>query len=280
VTIFGASHGFAEARRLEVAAGSFLPDLEYDRGAPVAVLGAALARELYREENPLGSVVRVGDARMRVIGVLQPRGVQLGIDVDEVVIVPVATAMQLFNRSSLFRVLIEVRAHEEIDYVHRIALDVLADRHGEEDVTAITQDAVTSSLSNILLVLTLAVAGIGAISLAVAGIGIMNVMLVSVSERTAEVGLLRAVGARRAQVLALFLAEAVALSGLGGIIGLGLSWVALRALEARFPEFPATPPGWAVAAALAVSLAVGALFGVLPARRAARLDPILALQRR
>lgn len=277
ITIIGSTSDFLTARRLGVAQGSFLPEMEWDRSAPVAVLGRDTAHELFPGESPLGKIIRVGDARTRVIGVLESRGTQLGLDMDDLVVVPVASAMRLFNRSSLFRVLVQVHTHADVDRAKQRVLEVLADRHGEEDVTCITQDSVSGGLTAILAVLTLAVAAIAAVSLSVAGIGIMNVMLVSVSERTSEVGLLRALGARRGQVLALFLVEAVALAAAGGAIGLGLSWIATRAVVLWYPNFPARAPLWAVAASLLLSLAVGVLFGVLPARRASRLDPVQAL---
>jgi putative ABC transport system permease protein len=154
---------------------------------------------------------------------------------------------------------------------------LLTERHGEEDVTVITQDAVLTAFSSILGALTMALGGIAAISLAVAGVGIMNVMLVSVSERTREIGLLKALGASRRQILAAFLTEAVLISTSGGLLGLAVGWAAVRVLVAIFPALPAAPPHWAVAAAFSLSVAVGALFGVLPARRATRLDPVAAL---
>ena len=198
---------------------------------------------------------------------------------DEIVVVPVATGMRMFNRSSLFRILIKVRSARETTKVCKRVVGILAERHREEDVTCITQDAVISTFSSILRTLTWVLAAIGAISLSVAGIGIMNVMLVAVSERTAEVGLLKALGVTRRQILAVFLTEAVLLAGVGGLLGVGLGWSALIALVSLYPDFPATPPAWALLAALAMSVVAGALFGVMPARRAARLDPVEALER-
>jgi putative ABC transport system permease protein len=183
----------------------------------------------------------------------------------------------MFDLSSLFRVLIEVRAHSDLERAKEGVLAIVRERHEEEDVTCITQDAVVGSLSQILTVLTLAVGAIGAVSLAVAGLGVMNLMLVSVSERTEEVGLLKALGARRRQVLHVFLTEAVLLSTAGAGVGLGLGFLLVRVGVALYPSFPAAPPIWAVASVVVLSIGVGALFGVLPARRATRLDPVAAL---
>jgi putative ABC transport system permease protein len=277
VALFGSTHEALEVRRLGIAQGRFLPPLAWDRGAPIAVLGSNTARELFPAADPVGQVVRVGDWRMRVIGVLEPRGQQLGVDMDDVVIVPVATAMKMLNRSGLFRLVIQVRSYADLERTKQAVVRLLRERHGEEDVTVITQDAVVSAFSSILGALTMALGGIAAVSLAVAGVGIMNVMLVSVSERTREVGLLKALGAGRGQILAAFLAEAILISSAGGLLGLALGWAAVLVLVAVYPALPASPPLWAVLAAFSLSVAVGGVFGVLPARRATRLDPVAAL---
>ena len=277
VALFGSTHEALEVRRLGIAHGRFLPPLAWDRGAPIAVLGSKLAAELFRASDPVGQVVRVGDWRMRVIGVLEPRGQQLGVDMDDVVIVPVATAMKMLNRSGLFRLVIQVRSHADLERAKQAVVRLLSERHGEEDVTVITQDAVISAFNSILGALTMALGGIAAVSLAVAGVGIMNVMLVSVSERTREVGLLKALGAGRRQILAAFLAEAILISSAGGLLGLALGWLAVLVIVAIYPALPASPPLWAVAAAFSLSVVVGGVFGVLPARRATRLDPVTAL---
>jgi putative ABC transport system permease protein len=279
VLVVGSTADFLEIRRLELAHGTFLPAGELERGAPVAVLGARVARELFPKGGAVGSPVRIGGRRCRVIGVLATRGTQLAMNLDDVAILPVATVMRLFDRASLFRILIEADDGVPLETVKRQALAILIERHGEEDVTLLTEDAVKASLSAILAVLTAALVAIAAISLGVAGLGIMNVLLVSVAERTSEIGLLRAVGASRRQIRTVFLAEAALLSTAGGLLGLGVGWLGTRVLVGIWPALPATPPAWAVAAALAVAIGLGALFGWLPARRATKLDPIEALAR-
>jgi len=280
VPIAGATRDFLEVRRLVMGHGDFLPAEDIQRGRPVVVLGTKLARELFPAEEPVGQVVRIGGWRMRVIGVLAPRGQQLGMDLDDIALVPVATAMRMFDRRSLFRIMVQVRGTAALGPVKEKVLKLFIQRHHEEDVTVLTQDAVVATFSQILGVLTLAVGAIAAISLSVAGIGIMNVMLVSVSERTREVGLLRAVGVGRRQVLTVFLTEAALLSGVGGLLGLGAGWLAVRLMVQLYPALPASPPVWAVFASLGLALGDGILFGLLPARRAARLDPVLALASR
>jgi putative ABC transport system permease protein len=164
-----------------------------------------------------------------------------------------------------------------MDAAKQKVVKLVAGRHREEDVTCLTQDAVVSGFNAILGALTLALAAIAAVSLSVAGIGIMNVMLVSVAERTREVGLLRALGAGRGQVLSVFLSEAILLSTLGGLVGLAIGEAGVQVLIFFYPALPAQAPLWAILASLALSVAVGAVFGVVPARRATRLDPVAAL---
>ncbi|MCZ6696951.1 MAG: ABC transporter permease [Acidobacteria bacterium] len=278
VTVLGSTSDFLPIRHLEVGLGRFLPQLESGRGAALAVIGHTVQEELFGTESPLGRAVRIGDFRFRVIGVLAEKGESLGVDMDDVVIIPVQSGLRLFNQTSLFRVLVEVKAHAEIDDARREVIALLADRHdGEEDVTILTQDSLLATFNRILAALTLALAGIAAISLAVAGIGIMNVMLVVVSERTEEIGLLKALGATARSIHAIFLVEAMLLSLAGCLVGLLIGYLGAGYLAIRYPLLPIHPPDWAVAAVLVVSVGTGVLFGVLPARRAARLDPVAAL---
>jgi putative ABC transport system permease protein len=278
VAILGSTHEFFAMRGLELSRGELLPAGDLRRGAQVVVLGSAVARELFPGRDPVGRIVRVAGLRVRVIGVLKPRGTHMGMDLNEVAVVPVATAMRLFNRRSLFRLMVQLGSFEQLPSGKAAVIALLTDRHGgEEDVTVLTQDTIVASLSSIVRVLTLSLAAIAAVSLGVAGTGIMNVMLVSVAERTPEVGLLRALGVRRRQVLAVFLAEAALLSAAGGVLGVLVGWLGTRVLVAFYPALPATPPPWAVIASLLLATAVGMLFGLLPARRATQLDPVEAL---
>jgi putative ABC transport system permease protein len=268
-----------EVRQLKMSSGRFLPADQPD--AAVCVLGSGLQRELFGGQNPLGQVVRIGDWRFRVIGVIAPRGTSIGMDLDEVVEIPVQIGLRLFNRTSLFRILAEVGSHEEIELARRRVLEVLRERHGgQEDVTVLTQDSVLSTFDNILKALTAALAAIAAISLGVAGLGVMNVMLVSVSERTREIGLLKALGVTPRQIVAVFLIEAALMAGAGGSLGLIGGIGAGRLLRQVYPDLPLQTPQWAIPAALVVSCSVGLIFGILPARRAARLNPVAALMQR
>jgi putative ABC transport system permease protein len=277
VGIFGTTAELARVRRLVVGSGRFLTPGDPDRGGSEVVLGLKVAQELFGAVSPLGKVVRIGEWRFRVVGVLAPRGRSLGFDFDDIVFIPVRTSMRMFNRSSLFRILVEVGSESNLAPAKKAVIELLAERHRVEDVTVITQDAVVSTFNSVFNVLTLALVAIASVSLTVAGVGIMNVMLVAVAERKREIGLLKALGATTSQVLAVFIAEASVLSSLGGAVGLFAGWVSIRVFVQIYPTFPAAPPAWAVAASLAVSLGVGIVFGVVPARRAARLDPVQAL---
>ncbi len=245
------------------------------------MLGAKLRNELFGNQPALGQLVRLGDRRFRVIGVLAPAGQGLGMNTDELAVVPVALAQAMFNTHTLFRILIEATSRDAIPRARSQAIEILKQRHeGEEDVTVITQDAVLATFDRVLTALTLAVAGIAAISLAVAGILVMNVMLVAVTQRTAEVGLLKALGATARTIRAAFLTEAALLSVAGAVLGYGVGHLGAFVIRELYPALPAWPPTWAVLAALGTALVTGILFGVLPARRAAALDPVAALARR
>ncbi|BCX89588.1 putative ABC transport system permease protein [Methylomarinovum tepidoasis] len=279
--IIGTTAEFAVVRNLKLAAGRFLPAEDPHRGRPVAVLGRTLKRALFGSTPALGRWIRIGDRRFRVIGLLESTGHAFGQELDEIAIVPVASAQKLFNTAGLFRVVVQSRSRKAIATAKRDIEAILAARHeGERDVTVLTQDALLAAFDRILRSLTLAVAGIAAISLAVAGILIMNVMLVAVSQRTPEIGLLRALGASTAEVTRLFLTEALGLALLGALLGLLLAFLGLALLNHLWPGIGFRPAPWSLPVAAGVALVTGSVFGLLPARRAARLDPVAALQPR
>jgi len=281
VPVLGSTVELLEVRHLAVAQGRFLPPGDPRQPVSACVIGWKVRQELFGTRSPLGEWVRIGDRRFRVIGVLERQGQSLGLDIDEIVVLPVASAQAVFNLPSLLRILVEVREREDVKAARLEVLRILRDRHeGEEDITVVTQDAVLATFDRILLALTLALGAIASISLAVAGILIMNVMLIAVSQRTTEIGLLKAVGASPEQIRLLFFAEAAVLSAGGALVGAVLGELGSFAIRQAYPELPAFAPGWAVAAALGTAAATGILFSLLPARRAARLEPALALARR
>jgi putative ABC transport system permease protein len=276
--VLGSTSDLLAVRNWHLGQGRFLPPGEIDRDLAVCVIGANVRRELFPGGPAIGENLRIGERRFRVIGILGDEGRAIGLDVQELVIIPVSSAQALFNTSSLFRILIQARSRESMPGAVEAIRKLLAQRHqGEEDVTVVTQDAVLATFDRIFTALTLTLAGIASISLVVAGVLIMNVMLVAVSQRTSEIGLLKAIGARRSQVTAIFLAEAVLLSIAGAIAGLALGIAASTVAGHIYPTLSFAPPPWAVVAALVIAVLSGIVFGLLPARRAARLDPVVAL---
>ena len=274
VMVAGTTAEFIDVRRLALAQGRFLPPGDWRRGASEAVIGARIRDEMFGREEALGQLVRIGDRRFRIVGVLAASGQGLGMNTDELVIVPVALAQAMFNSNTLFRILVEATNRDTIELAKTQVGEIIKLRHeGEQDVTIITQDAVLATFDRLLGTMTVAVAGIAAISLAVAGILVMNVMLVSVTQRTAEIGLLKALGATGATIRNAFLTEAAMLSVAGALLGFVLGQSGAALIRQLYPAYPAFPPDWAVLAGLGTALVTGILFGVLPARQAARLDP-------
>ena len=279
--VAGSTMELADIWGLPVAYGRFLPQQDPRHAASLCVLGSRIRHELFGTLSPLGEWIRIGDRRFRVIGVLAPKGEFVGLNMDDLVIIPVASAQVVFNLPSLLRIGITVSRREDVQRIRDEVRRILRDRHnGEEDVTIIAQDAVASAFDRILLALTLALGGIATISLAVAGILIMNVMLIAVSQRTGEIGLLKAIGASPAQIRLLFFTEAVLLSAFGAIVGSVVGQIGSLVIRQIYPAVPAFAPAWASVAALVLALTTGIAFSVLPARRAAALDPALALARR
>lgn len=276
--ILGAGHQLAEAWRFRLALGRFLPEPRDGRSPPQAVLGHKVRRELFGNANPLGELVRIGGTRFRVVGVMAEKGQMLGFDLDDVAYIPVDWAENLFNREGLMEINVMYRASTGSAALAERIRAVLVERHGAEDFSLTTQDDMLASLDRILAILSAAVAGLGGISLLVGAVGILTIMTTTVGERSAEIGLLRALGARPRQVLGLFLAEAVLLSLAGGLLGLLLLGALLGALHLAMPGLPLRPQPLFLLLALALAGLVGILAGVAPALRASRLHPVDALR--
>jgi putative ABC transport system permease protein len=278
VPVFGSSRDMMAIQGFDMQQGDFLPGGDLDRDQAVCVIGAKVAAELFPGRNALGESLRLGDRRFRVIGVLSDKGRMAGIDSQETVIVPVSAALALFNSESLFRILVQADTREAMPRVRTRVEETIRLRHqGELDVTVITQDAVLATFDRIFNALTMTLAGIASISLLVAGVLVMNVMLVAVSQRTSEVGLLKALGATQRQITYLFLTEAVLLSLVGAFAGIAVGLSVNWAVGSMYPALPLITPPWAYAMAILTALFSGIGFGLMPARRAARLDPVVAL---
>jgi putative ABC transport system permease protein len=278
VTVLGATPDLPTLWRFGARQGSFWPRGDPRRAAPLAVLGPKLAGELFGERSPLGEVVRIAGGRFRVIGVMEPKGQMMGFDIDDVAYVPVASAMQLFNQDELFEIDLIYSNVRETARVEAEVKRVLTLRHGDEDFTVTSQEAMLDVFGKVMDVVTMAVGAIAGISLLVGATGILTMMWIAVGERTSEIGLVRALGASRGQVQALFLAEAAALAVLGGAAGVALGLGVGVLLRLLVPALPVETPMRFVVAALVVSAVTGLVAGVAPARRASGLDPIEALR--
>ncbi|GAX35513.1 ABC transporter permease [Nodularia sp. NIES-3585] len=286
VNIIGTTPTFLSVRDFETATGRFFNDVDMRRNNQVVVLGADLAERLFGNSNPVGEKLRVRDTSFQVIGVLESKGSSLGVNYDEAALIPLVTmANRIVGRTSPFGleltyIVVSANNPESVDAAKFQITNLLRLRHkitGEDDFTINTQKDALQTVGQITGALTIMLAAIAGISLFVGGIGIMNIMLVSVTERTQEIGLRKAIGATEQDILLQFMIEAVIVSVIGGLVGtaVGVSGIVLVAVVT--PLEAAISP-IAIATAVGVSGGIGLFFGVVPARRAAQLDPIVALR--
>lgn len=278
VTIYGVGPDFDKALHIGVAVGRFLPHDDQTAARAFVALGSKVKSELFGDGNPLGSRVDIGGSRFRVIGIMESKGQVLGIDLDDAVYIPAARALELFNREGLMEIHVVHAPEAPVEKVVEGIRKVLLARHGREDFTITPQQKMLDVLSSVLDVLTFAVGALGGISLLVGGVGILTIMTIAVSERTSEIGLLRALGAKRQQILALFLGEAMLLSGMGGTFGLLLGAGVAQFLHVAFSALPVHTPWSYAAAAEIIAVGIGLAAGVAPANRASKLDPVEALR--
>jgi len=278
VRVYGAGPNTPRVLRMQVRMGTFLPHEDPRTARPLAVLGSRAKEELFGTGSPLGSRLVVGGSHFRVVGVMESKGQFLGMDLDDSIFIPVARSQELFNREGLvgFHVLYDPQA--PVDRVVEGIRRMMIVRHGRDDITITTQQQMLQVLGSVLGVLTFAVGALGSISLLVGGVGILTIMTIAVSERTAEIGLLRALGAKQEQILLLFLAEAAMLAAVGGAAGLALGAGLAQLLSVTVPALPVSTPWWFAVLAEVIAVGVGLAAGVLPARRAARLEPVDALR--
>jgi putative ABC transport system permease protein len=277
-TVLGVGPATLEVWSLEMAEGKFLPPDDPRAARSFVVLGSKVKEELFGNRNSLGNRIRVGRDRYRVIGVMEPRGQVLGFDFDDIVFIPTAKALSLFNREGVMEIDLLYAPETDLDGLVKDIKRILINRHDREDFTITTQEQMMDVLGSVLNTLTFAVGALGSISLLVGGVGVLTIMTIAVNERTGEIGLLRAIGAKQSQVLLMFLTEAIFMAIIGGLAGLTLALGCVGLLTVFVPALP-VHISWAyVVAALAVSGIIGLLAGVLPARHAAGLDPVEALR--
>ena len=278
VNVFAVGPEFDRAFKFAVASGSFLPPDDLERARPVAVIGSTVRAELYGAASPLGDRVRIGGSRFRVIGVMESKGQMLGFDLDDSVYIPVARGLEFFDRTGLHEIDVLYAEDAPVDEVVAGITRILTARHGTEDFTIVTQQQMLDVLGSIVDVLTLGVGALGGISLLVGGVGIFTIMTIAVRERTAEIGLLRAIGATRRRIATFFLSEAILLSGIGGLLGLALGVVIVVTAGVAIPGLPLRLSPLYAGIAEAIAIVIGLLAGVLPARHAAELEPLDALR--
>lgn len=277
--VSGTGPEFPFVRDIYPEVGRFLNQDDIDAERRVVVLGSRVRTELFGGENPLGKFMLVMGTQYRVIGAMEEKGTTFGIDFDDQVFLPVSAAQRLFNTDGMAEILVRARSSEEVGTAEAAIKELIRTRHaGQDDITIISQNQMLTTLNSILDVLTLTLVAIAAISLIVGGIGIMNIMLASILERTREIGLRKATGARSRDILIQFLIESVVLSLVGCLTGILLTYGALFGARLAFPGLPVVVTPWAILLAVTFSAAIGIFFGVFPARRASRLSPIEALR--
>ncbi|MDX1659339.1 MAG: ABC transporter permease [Nitriliruptorales bacterium] len=277
-TVFGVSDSFTAVVTREVDRGQRLTSSDIVTARRVALVGASVADSLFPGEDPIGQTVTIAGLRFRVGGTLEPVGGSVfGPDRDEQVLIPITAAQRLFGTDRVDAIFVRSTSTGTIADDARILEQALAQRIDPSEFSILTQEDLIGAIGRVLELMTLVLAAIAGISLLVGGVGVSNIMLVSVSERTREIGLRKALGARTRDITLQFLLEAVALTGVGGLVGVGLG-IGLAELVDRVAPIPAIVTGWSIALAIGVSLAVGVFFGVWPARRAGRLDPVTALR--
>jgi putative ABC transport system permease protein len=278
VFVYGATADIPKVWKFEIRQGSFWPEGDVTQGGQTAVLGPKLKRELFGEENALGRFVRIAGTRFRVVGILESKGQMVGFDIDDAVYIPVATAMRIFNLEEVSEIDLVVLPSFTPEAAEEAIRALMLERHGEDDITVTSQEAMLATMENVMGIVTAGIGAIAAISILVGAVGILTMMWIAVGERTSEIGLMRSIGATRRQVRLIFLAEAGALSTLGGVLGLTGALAICQLLRDLVPGLPVRTPITFVVLAILASLGTGVASGVLPAQRAARLDPIESLR--
>ena len=273
--VFGVEANYPQTITVGLMSGRFFRTSEQQSLRRVAVVGPTVVANLFGTKSAIGKKIDVSGIKYTVIGILKSRGAIFGIDQDNSILVPLTSAQRQFGIDRLNTIYVSVKNSEEVKDIQAKTTQILKKRLSEDEFTVQSQEQTLSTISQITGVLTLALGGISAISLIVGGIGIMNIMLVSVTERTREIGLRKAIGAKPSDIRNQFLIEAITLSGLGGLIGI-LIGVGLSFVIGRF--FTTTVPLWSIALSFGFSMIVGIVFGVTPAIRASKLDPIQALR--
>jgi putative ABC transport system permease protein len=273
--IYGTTADFSHMGGISLSKGEFFTAADVEAKRRVVILGPGIVKKLFGSVDPLGKEVKVNRAQFTVIGVLADKGGLVGASLDNYAFIPITTAHDLFDSQLIMSLNIQVKNKDLIPQAKEAIIATLSKRLNKDEFHIVDQQQMLGTINSILGILSAGLGGIAAISLVVGGIGIMNIMLVSVTERTREIGLRKAIGATPNIIMAQFLIESVVLSVSGGLLGVGIAY-GITLLIRLF--FPAMVTWWSVALAFTVSAIVGVIFGVYPARRAAKLSPIEALR--
>lgn len=280
-TILAVTPNFESIRNIKVQVGRFVSESDIDRNNKVCVIGTTIMRELFGGKPALHEWISINRAKHQIVGILETKGMTLGINIDDIVIIPLPSGQLMFHggNDELFQMLVAAHSQEDLQTATDSIKQVLTAAHDyTEDFTITDQAAMLSSFTKIFAALKFMIVGIASISLLVGGIGIMNIMLVSVRERTREVGIRKAVGATRRDIAMQFLIESITLSGFGGMLGIFIGWLGTQGMSWYYPSFPVATSLWSIMMAFLFSLSVGVFFGVYPAYKASSVDPVEALR--
>lgn len=280
-TILGITPDFGPVRQVHVQLGRFIEQRDLDRNARICLLGTAVKEGLFGNAPALNQKVSINRTKHTVVGIIEPKGMSLGMNLDDLVFIPLPSGQRMFHGGDdkLFEIAVATHHKDAVDYAVEQTRSILIAAHDyTEDFTITDQDGILGSLGKIFLALRIMLVGISSIALIVGGVGIMNIMLVSVRERTREVGIRKAVGATRTDISMQFLVESAVLSVSGGLIGIALGWLGITLVQLFYSSFPLGMSLWSVLTAFFFSLGIGVFFGVYPAAKAASVDPIEALR--
>lgn len=277
-TVEGTNQDYPDVRNFQVIEGSFISEGDVDKRKKVAVIGQSIAEELFAGRSPIGEQLTINGQRYSVIGVMEPKGEVLGQNLDENVFIPISSAERLFGTTKLRTIYVQAASSEMAQVAVTELTNIFETKFGKPDLVRITsQDQLLGTMDSMSQTLTLMLGAIAGISLIVGGIGIMNIMLVSVTERTREIGIRKAIGARRADILSQFLVESVILSISGGVLGIIIGIVAAKAVSSSL-GWATVISVWSILLSFSFAVMIGVFFGIYPALKASKLDPIVALR--
>ena len=279
--VVGSTESYEKVRDLHAQLGRFISEQDVEKNNKVCVIGVKVKKELFGTDNPLNKSININRAKHTIVGVLEPKGMMLGLNIDDLVFIPLRSGQLMFygGEDRLFQIVVGAKSPDDIKVATESVRDILKQAHDYvEDFTVIDQTSILATFNQIFVAMRVMLAGIAGISLLVGGIGIMNIMLVSVRERTREVGVRKAVGATRHDIGMQFVIESITLSAIGGSMGIALGFIGTFVIRSIYPPLPVQTSSWAIMLAFFFSMAVGVFFGAYPAIKASGVDPVEALR--